>query len=159
MSDLIRQKLAEIIEQLVIEPLIKYRTAYPCEIVRQADDGTVDLRPDDTSMPSLTGVQIRGLPGVSVKVKPGARALLQFEGGRPTKPICTLFETGSLDSITVTAATKVVVISPSIELGEGASRGVVREGDYGVFTGISPTAGTVTGTFQVVVGSLITKSA
>jgi hypothetical protein len=75
---------------------VKYACPWPARVLAQsADLLSVDIVPDSDEMPSLLSVPIRGLPGVRVKLATGAggaRVLLQFEGGDPSRPIATLFE-------------------------------------------------------------------
>lgn len=110
------------------EPLIRlvlkatqrmdYHALYSCKVVSQNADGTLELQPDRTTLSSVSKVPIRlGLPGVEVKVAAGSRVLLGFENGDPAKPVATLWEKSTLNEIVVTAATKVTVTSPSVELG------------------------------------------
>lgn len=73
----------------------RYHKKYPCEVVDQAEDYTLSLRPDDPSIAGdgLDGVPIRhGIPGVKVRVSPGARVQLGFENGKPDKRYASLFE-------------------------------------------------------------------
>lgn len=80
----------------------RYHAQYPCTVERQADDGTLDLTPDDEAIRGggLQAVPIRhGLPGFRVKVKAGARLLLGFEAGDPARPYASLWEPGAVDEI------------------------------------------------------------
>lgn len=73
----------------------RYHKKYPCEVVDQAEDYTLSLRPDDPSIAGdgLDGVPIRhGVPGIRVRVSPGARVQLGFENGKPDKRYASLFE-------------------------------------------------------------------
>lgn len=79
-----------------------YLASYPSEVQGQADDGLLELLPDDERVrgTGLSRVPIRhGLPGVTVRVPVGARVLLAFEGGDPRRPIATLWEEVSIESI------------------------------------------------------------
>ena len=83
-------------------PELLYLRSYECEVLRQADDFTLDLMPDDERMRGngLQGVPIyHGLPGVTVRVVPGARVLLQFVGGDPSKPFASLWRSGDIEEI------------------------------------------------------------
>jgi hypothetical protein len=71
-----------------------YAQWYPARVVRQADDGSLELYPDDETLRGngLTRVPLRhGLPGCSVELYENARVLLFFEGGLPTQPAAALF--------------------------------------------------------------------
>lgn len=71
-----------------------YAQWYPARVVRQAEDGSLELYPDDPKIRGngLTHVPLRhGLPGCSVKLKSDARVLLFFEQGDPKMPAAALF--------------------------------------------------------------------
>jgi len=89
----------------------RYHALYPCTVEAQAADGTLDLTPDDEAIrgTGLQAVPIRhGLPGVRVKVKQGARLLLGFEAGDPTRPFAALWEPGAIEEISIDGGTKPV---------------------------------------------------
>jgi hypothetical protein len=68
---------------------IDFSREYPCKVVTQNPDGTLQLLPDDDVMKSrgLDHVPIlTGLPGFKVKVKNGARCTLTFAAGDPMRP-------------------------------------------------------------------------
>lgn len=72
---------------------------YSALVVTQAADGTVDLLPDDPRLRAqgLQSVPIRhGLPGCAVKVPPGERLLLAFDGGDPRLPYAALWHEGQV---------------------------------------------------------------
>lgn len=133
MADFERMKgaLARFVEQVMGR--VDYLALYPCRVVSQNADGTLELKPNTDKMGAgLSRVPLRlGLPGVTVKVKNQARVLLGFEAGDPQRPVATLWEADGLDEITVTAQTKAVVNSPNVWLGEedGDARPVARLGD------------------------------
>ena len=118
----------------VVEPLVRWIRSYPASVVSQASDGTLDVRVDPPSALSaskpvgFTGISVVGLPGVSVKVRPGALVLLGFADGDRARPYAALFDPSSLEELKVTAAVKVVVDAPQIDLGD-AFGAVLREGD------------------------------
>lgn len=127
----------------VIGPL-DYYAAYPAQVVTQNSDGTLELKPDNPRIGPHSAVPIRGLPGVTVKVAPGARVLLEFANGSPKAPIATLFEPHSLLEVTVTADVKVSVSAPMVVLADGV-QDVARVGDAVTFTataGPYPVVGT-----------------
>jgi hypothetical protein len=108
-----------------------YHALYPCEVVAQHEDGSLELKPEtDRFGAGLSRVPIRGLPGVKVKVKQKARVLLGFEGGAPRRPYAALWTADSLEELTVTASVKVVVKSPKVYLGDDQdAKPVARVGD------------------------------
>lgn len=98
------------LERLVLSffPERLYLRSWECEVARQAADGTLDLVPDDERIrgAGLQGVPIfHGLPGVTVTVVPGARVLLQFVGGDPSKPFASLWRSGDIEEISFNGGT------------------------------------------------------
>jgi hypothetical protein len=96
----------------------RYHKQYPCTVESQDAAGLLDLTPDDAAMrgDGLGKVAIRhGLPGVTVKVKQGARLLLGFEAGDPRRPYASLWEPGAIEEISI----------------DGGTKPVCREGDSG----------------------------
>lgn len=75
-----------------LEPVrteIDYSRRYPCEVVTQNADGTVQVMPDDAAIKGrgLDRCTIYvGLPGTVVKVPHGARCLVAFAAGDPSRP-------------------------------------------------------------------------
>lgn len=109
-------RLTSIIESVLSKT--DYHALYPCRVVQQNGDGTLDLKPDSRRLSGLSHVPIRlGLPGATVKVDSGARVLLGFENGDPATPVATLWESPALLELHVDAKTKVQIISPTIQLG------------------------------------------
>jgi len=93
---------------------LDYLALYPARVVQQRDDGTLDLEPESSLVPSCQGVPIRhGLPGVTVTVAAGERVLLGYEGGDPSRPYAALWVAGSVTRITI----------------NGGNLRVAREGD------------------------------
>lgn len=74
---------------------IDFSREYPCEVVTQNPDGTLQLLPDDEIMKSsgLDHVPIRyGIPGIKATVSKGARCHLAFAAGDPTRPYVSVWE-------------------------------------------------------------------
>lgn len=74
---------------------IDYSREYPCKVVTQNPDGTLQLLPDDEIMRSsgLDHVPIRyGVPGVKAQVSPGARCHLAFAAGDAQRPFVCSWE-------------------------------------------------------------------
>lgn len=81
---------------------VLYLRNFAATVEGQHDDDTLDLLPDDERVrgTGLSRVPIRhGLPGVRVRVPVGARVLLGFEAGDPTRPFAHLWDPGSIESL------------------------------------------------------------
>lgn len=77
---------------------------HPARVVAQSADGlTVDVQPDSSAIPPMTGVPLRQLgPGIVVRVQPGARVYVGHASGDPRLPYASVFEgAGSLVSLAV----------------------------------------------------------
>lgn len=88
-----------------------YFGSYDVRVVQQNGDGTLEIIPDSPRIPGLSRIPIRSLPGVRVKVSPGARATLRFLDGLPSKPYVSDFEQSNLVELL---------------LGEGANHSLAR---------------------------------
>lgn len=130
-----------------------YNALYPAEVQAQRGDGSLDLRLLGDAMVAPPSVPIRiGIPGVSVKVIPGARVLLGFEAGDPSRPYAALWGEDSLKELTIKASVKVTIEAPSVDVSAttatvdaqsvtiaGGLQGVARVGDSvqaGPFAGV-----------------------
>ncbi len=95
-----------------VESDINYSQFYPATVVKQNPVTLgLELMPDDERIRGggLSEIQIRhGLPGVKVKVTPGARVNIFFEDGDPKKPAAALWPDGS--------ACLEITINPSVFL-------------------------------------------
>lgn len=70
-----------------------YLSLYPAKVVSQNADFTLEVRPDAAVLPGLSKVPLRhGLPGVRVLVPAGARLLIGFDEGDPSRPYAALWE-------------------------------------------------------------------
>jgi hypothetical protein len=88
-----REILGRIVAAHLPIPL-EYLAAHDATVVAQMEDGSLDLRLDDPTMPGLSSVPIwLGLPGVRVEVSKGARVKVGFAGGDPGKPFAGLWAT------------------------------------------------------------------
>lgn len=115
----IRGALAGLV-RAIVEPRIDYLAIYPCKVLAQASDGTLELRPESARLPEMVGIPIRyGVPGVRAKVKVGARAMLAFEGGDPSAPVVALWDADAIAELTI-SADKIAI---------GGARPLVRQGD------------------------------
>ncbi len=106
----------------------RYRAAYFGRVVTQNDNGTLDIELETTIVPSPTKVPIRyGLPGISAKVKQGARVAVTYEDGDSRRPVATVWDAAEVEELNVTAK-NVKVHAASVELGDGG-RPIARSGD------------------------------
>lgn len=117
-------------------PGLDFQALYPATVKAQNQDGTLELVPDDVRFSSHSKVPLRlGLPGVAVKVSANGRVLLGFEGGDPRRPVATLWGTGGVTELTITA--DVIKLAG----GGSASTPVAKEG-----SGTTPHLHLITGT-------------
>lgn len=116
---------------------VDFLALYPARAVSQNGDGTLEVVPDDKRIPGMSRVPIRyGLPGVKVTLKKDARILLGFEGGDPQKPAAMVWESGTLDKLTIEASAEVKVAAPKVtheaghaKLAASGGKPVARKGD------------------------------
>lgn len=85
---------------------VDYLALYRAKVVSQSGQ-TLDVQPDDSRIPGLSGVPILlGLPGCEVQVQPGCYVLVGWQNGDPAQPYALLWEGGaSTTTITVKAQT------------------------------------------------------
>lgn len=88
--DRFKGSIAQVVKML-LGP-IDYYGLYPCKVVKQRADYTLDLKPDNPRIAAPVQVPIRTIPGIRVKVEAGTRVLLGFEGASPSAPYAMLFE-------------------------------------------------------------------
>lgn len=84
---------------------VDYHALYPSRVVTQHADGSLDLVPDSTRVPSCQAVPVRTLRGLSVEVAAGARVLLGYEEGDPARPYAALWEPGVVTVLRVNGST------------------------------------------------------
>lgn len=131
-SDTIRQTIARIARSATG---VDYLALYRARIVAQNADGTLEVELDDKRMPGMSHVPLRTfLPGVEVRVKSGGHVLVGFESGDPTRPVATLFDGGAIDSLTITAETKIVIDAAEVDLVKSGGRQMAAVGDMVVVT-------------------------
>lgn len=129
--DRFKDSIAQVVQAL-IKP-VDYFALYPCKVVKQRADYTLDLKPDSARVAAPVQVPIRTIPGIRVKVNPGDRVLLGFEGGSPSAPYAQLFEYGG-------SVVKIEIDAQEIVLNGGVKK-VARDTDpvsIGVLTGVVP---------------------
>jgi hypothetical protein len=69
-----------------VRPIV-YREFRACKVVKRHPDDSLDLVPDDDTLPGMRQVSLRvGLPHCRVLLDPGARVLVAFEGASPAFP-------------------------------------------------------------------------
>ncbi len=98
-----RSRLLESFGRLVehLTRRVDYLALYPCRVVAQREDGTLDLQAEDSRLGAPAAVPYRTLRGFSVEVSAGARVLLGFEGGDPARPVALLWELGDATVVRV----------------------------------------------------------
>ena len=91
---------------------VDYHIAYPCRVISQRADGTLDIEPDDTKIPPMSSVPVRCfIPGAKYKVTENSRGNLIFENANPQKPAFTLYEMG-------TGGKKIARVDDEVNVGE-----------------------------------------
>ncbi len=84
---------------------VDYCALYPCTVVAQRADGTLDLAPETDALPAPQAVPYRTLPGVALTVPAGSRVLLGFEGADPARPVALLWALGTVTRLAVNGST------------------------------------------------------
>jgi hypothetical protein len=145
-----QERLTKAIKQLARPAHLDYLALYPGSVLKDYGDMHVDVQVDDPRLGALTRVPIwLGLPGVSVKVSPGARVLVGFHQGDPELRYCDLWRGEGLREVQLTASVKVTVNAPLVELGGSGGSSVLLQGQPLTFvfstTPVAnvPTTGTV----------------
>ncbi len=114
-------------------PHVDYATGYRAKVTKQsADLLSVDVEPDDTRLPRMSGIPIRHtVPGLKVQVPTGTFVMVWWENMDPSKPYAALWDNG--------ATTKVVLVATTVEVGaenlNPVIDGVVRADCPDPFTG------------------------
>jgi hypothetical protein len=148
-------RLMQAVEMLVRRATrqLDYAQMYPCDVLFDHGDMTLDLKPDSALLPALTKIPLWvGVPGLQVKVKAGGRVLLGFRNARPDQPYAALFGAGGLETLTLTLDGPLVVNvtgtatvnAAHLNLGGEGGVGVARLGD--TIQGEDPQGGIVYGT-------------
>lgn len=169
------ERLKRSLRMLTREPRIDYLALYPARVLVDHGDMRLDLESDDPRLPLLVRVPLRVfLPGAYVKVRPGSRVLLGFEGANPANPVAYLWEAGGtvIVEITTVAGRRlrlddeagktqvhdpalIEVDAPLIKLA-GGGPAVARVGDQIQVSGVAPGSAVVTGV--IISGSPRTNS-
>lgn len=99
-------------------PEIDHQAWYPSTVVAQRPDGSVDVMPEASHVPPLPGVELEyPVPGMTAKVAPGARVMVHFEDGNPSKPKASLFSGGTLLQLKLEPSLSAEINSLSVQLG------------------------------------------
>ncbi len=145
-----QERLTKAIKQLARPAHLDYLALYPGSVLKDYEDMHVDVQVDDPRLGALTRVPIwTGLPGVTVKVAPGARVLVGFHQGDPELRYCDLWRGEGLREVRLTASVKVTVDAPLVELGGVGGSNVLLQGQPLTFVfqttpiAMVPTTGTV----------------
>jgi len=94
---------------------LDHSALYGASVATQNADGSLELKPSTAKLPSMSQVPIRyGIPGISVKVSPGALVVVGWENADPSLPY----------AMVVSTAAAVVSISFM-----GGQQPVARQGD------------------------------
>jgi hypothetical protein len=99
------QRAINYFERLVerVVSRLDYHGRYAARVIGQANDGSLELVPDDARVPPEAGASMRtGLPGVTIKVPQGTRVQLAYENGDPRKPVVADWESGPASEMTIT---------------------------------------------------------
>lgn len=115
MSDRLKESFEAIIEA-VLGRRVDRTALYPARVVAQAADGTLEVMVDDERFSSMTKIPIRTpFPETSVKVQPGARALIGWEGADPAAPYASLWQSGSLQELAIGNAPDFVALAGKVD--------------------------------------------
>ena len=144
----LRRELATLIQRLTAP--LAYQGLYPGTVRAQdGDTFSVELDPP-VDLPPLSGVPIRsGVAGVKVTVSSGARVVVTFERGDPSRPVAALWGDSTVTALRVNAG----------------NRGVARDADsvsvtipVGAFIPAGPGIPPVPATPLEVTGSITSAS-
>lgn len=120
---------------------IDYSRLYPCRVVGQNPDGTLQLRPDSPKMrgKGLDRVPLKhGLPGIEVTVSQGAKVRLGFDNGNPGEPYAALWDTNAeFVKIKVAGGTQPVARMGDLTVSGGPGTMVTMLPAFGVSPGAS----------------------
>jgi hypothetical protein len=118
--DRLKEALVGVVESILVELAdrrVDYRALYPGKVVKQASDGTLEVKPDDERLgSSITKVPIRTpAPDIVVTVQPGARVLVGFEAGKPSEPYASLWQSGAIVSIAIGGDTDAASLASRVD--------------------------------------------
>lgn len=122
-NDTERGLLAQVrsIVERIVGPRLDMRAPYIARVVTQHPDGSLDVVPDSDRVPPMTAVRIKyGVPGMTAKIRTGARVIIEFANGDPSQPYASVWESASVDEL---------VLNGTIVKVAGGDRPIAREGD------------------------------
>jgi hypothetical protein len=154
--DRLKEALVGVVESILVELAdrrVDYRALYPGKVVKQASDGTLEVRPDDERLgSSITKVPIRTpAPDIVITVQPGARVLVGFEAGKPSEPYASLWQSGAIVSIAIGGDTDAPALASKVDALEAAYNAHIHVttatiGASATVGVLSPTTSQATGT-------------
>jgi hypothetical protein len=109
-----------------------YHALYWGRVVTQTADGSLEVQPDLPLLPPMTSVPIRSFaPNVTLRVTEGARVLVGFEDGAPSRPMAVLWQSdaGKLQALEIGAEDHVQIDAARIRLGARAVKAAGLDGD------------------------------
>lgn len=121
------------LEGLIRETMrgVDYHACYPGRVVTQRGNGTLDVVLDSPRLPPLTSVPYRvPVPGAKLTVASGARVLVSFAGGDPTKYHAELYEPGGATKEVVLTGDQVDAGTLTLIVTGGAMAPAVLSGTY-----------------------------
>lgn len=84
-----------------------FQRPWDAKVIKQNDDGTLELRLFDERIPHLSRVPyLAGAPGLTLKMNAGAYVAVEFLNGDPTRPVVTKYDRSGLGSIDVDGGTR-----------------------------------------------------
>lgn len=108
--DTLKESLAGFVRS-VMSP-VDYFALYGAKVIQQDSDLTLQLQPDDKRLPGMTKVPMRlGIPNATAKVQPGARGLVGFADGDPSKPFWGPWESAQLTELNIGGADNFVALA------------------------------------------------
>jgi hypothetical protein len=100
--DRLKEAFAKLIREAMSQ--VDYYAPYACKVVKQDNNGNLELQPEVAKLPGLTGVPIRlGIPGAKVEIQAGARVILEFENGDPRFPVVSMWDMATVTKLEITA--------------------------------------------------------
>lgn len=85
-----------------LAPRVDLFAGYWSTVTSQNADGSLELKPDDQRFGGWSRIPIRyGVPGIVATVPAGARCLVEFASGDPSKPMVTSWESGTILSLKI----------------------------------------------------------
>lgn len=99
-TDAFRGALAGLIRQETKHT--DFMAARSGKVVAQNNDGTLELKLDDADMPGMSKIPIAyGVPGIKAKVKKGAKVLVQWADGLPSKPHAVVIDSAAIEELAI----------------------------------------------------------